>query len=74
MTDAPKKCPVCNGRGYIRCECWPADCICDYGDEDCEYCRGSGDDEFEDDEFEDDDLCPRNGCECQNCMEGRADG
>lgn len=37
-----KRCPACNGRGYCHCECWPADCICGYGDLDCEECRGEG--------------------------------
>ena len=46
MTDtAPpplKTCPACNGRGYLRCECWPCDCICGWGDETCEECGGHG--------------------------------
>lgn len=46
---APRRCPVCHGRGYIRCECWPADCICGIDDEECDFCDGTG--EFE--EWED---------------------
>lgn len=42
MTDKLTKCAVCSGRGYIRCACWPGDCICSYGDEDCEECGGDG--------------------------------
>lgn len=37
-----KKCPVCHGRGYRRCQCWPGDCICGEDDKDCEYCDGDG--------------------------------
>ena len=37
-----KRCPVCNGRGYHRCDCWPGDCICGFGDEDCDECLGEG--------------------------------
>ena len=37
-----KPCPCCNGRGYMRCDCWPGDCICGYGDETCEECDGDG--------------------------------
>lgn len=37
-------CRVCLGRGYIQCECWPGDCICGHGEQDCEYCDGTGDD------------------------------
>lgn len=40
--DRPKRCPVCKGRGYHRCDCWPGDCICGYGDETCEECCGDG--------------------------------
>jgi len=36
------RCPVCNGRGYHHCDCWPGDCICAFGDEDCDDCRGEG--------------------------------
>ncbi len=39
---ALKKCPVCNGRGYFHCECWPADCICGQDYEPCEECGGDG--------------------------------
>lgn len=47
MTQAPempklKPCPVCHGRGYINCECWPGDCICGDSDRDCEQCHGEG--------------------------------
>lgn len=44
MTDTPelKRCPACNGRGYHHCDCWPGDCICGFGDETCEECRGEG--------------------------------
>lgn len=42
MSDEAKKCPACNGRGYHRCDCWPGDCICGYGDETCEECMGDG--------------------------------
>ena len=52
MTDQPKKCTVCGGRGYTYCDCWPGDCICGFGDETCEYCEGTGDlypNEFEED-------------------------
>lgn len=37
-----KRCVVCRGDGYIRCDCWPGDCICGYGDETCEECGGEG--------------------------------
>ncbi len=52
MTDTTK-CPVCYGRGYIPCDCWPADCICGYGDETCEYCDGYGNLDHTDGEFDD---------------------
>ena len=42
MSDEPKRCPACGGRGYFACRCWPGDCICGYGDEDCEECGGEG--------------------------------
>lgn len=42
MADALTKCPACDGRGYHRCACWPADCICGCGDEDCDECGGEG--------------------------------
>lgn len=38
----PAKCRICLGRGYIPCDCWPCDCICNDGDEHCEACDGSG--------------------------------
>lgn len=38
----PKRCPVCRGRGAIRCQCWPGDCICGWDDEPCEACDGTG--------------------------------
>lgn len=39
---ASTECPCCDGEGYIRCDCWPGDCICGYGDETCEECCGMG--------------------------------
>jgi hypothetical protein len=36
------KCTACNGRGYHRCECWPADCICGGDGQNCENCYGDG--------------------------------
>lgn len=33
-----RRCSACNGRGYTRCDCWPGDCICGFGDETCEEC------------------------------------
>lgn len=51
MGEKSKRCTVCNGRGAIRCDCWPGDCICGWDDEPCEYCEGTGviypDDEWE---------------------------
>jgi len=45
-----EKCPVCYGRGYLRCACWPGDCICGEDDRDCEACFGTGfRDDMEDD-------------------------
>lgn len=41
-----KPCPVCRGRGYFNCECWPGDCICGWGDEECEECSGTGDADY----------------------------
>lgn len=35
-------CHFCHGWGYIPCNCYPGDCICGYGDEECEYCDGTG--------------------------------
>jgi len=42
--DNPKhlKCPMCHGRGALRCDCWPGDCICGFDDEPCENCEGEG--------------------------------
>lgn len=37
-----KRCPMCSGRGYLNCDCWPGDCICGYGDETCDECEGHG--------------------------------
>lgn len=63
------KCTACDGRGYHRCACWPADCICGYGDEDCNECGGKG---ILDSSY-DDDL---SDCDCSNyetdLLEGRA--
>lgn len=42
MTEALKRCSVCGGRGYFRCDCWPGDCICGLDDEPCEECGGEG--------------------------------
>ena len=55
MTEKPKlkRCPTCNGRGYHRCGCWPADCICGWDDETCEDCDGYG--WFDPDQYPDDD-------------------
>ncbi|WP_147335647.1 hypothetical protein [Pseudotabrizicola alkalilacus] len=39
VTPARRRCTICHGWGYIPCECWPGDCICGFGDEDCEYCE-----------------------------------
>lgn len=41
---APKKCAICNGLGYLRCDCWPGDCICGWDDEPCEACCETGHD------------------------------
>ena len=41
------RCQCCDGRGYVRCDCWPGDCICGYGDEDCEECGGTGDADYD---------------------------
>jgi len=40
--DKPTKCKACNGRGALRCDCWPADCICGWDDEPCDECEGTG--------------------------------
>lgn len=51
MTDKLTKCASRSGRCYTRCECWPGDCICGYGDVTCEECGGEGiiDASYEDD-------------------------
>lgn len=41
-TPKAKRCQCCNGRGYHRCDCWPGDCICGWGDETCDECEGTG--------------------------------
>lgn len=46
-----KRCPVCRGRGALRCDCWPGDCICGWDDEPCDNCEGTG---FLDPYFDDD--------------------
>lgn len=50
-----KRCPACKGRGYHLCDCWPGDCICGFGDEDCEDCRGEGwiDPTYDDEDYPD---------------------
>jgi len=48
--EKPPRCPVCHGRGYLVCDCWPGDCICGYGDEECEYCQGHGEIHPDDDD------------------------
>jgi hypothetical protein len=42
MKDRPKRCAICDGRGYHLCDCWPGDCICGFGDETCDECAGEG--------------------------------
>jgi hypothetical protein len=42
MSDKLTKCPACSGLGFHRCDCWPGDCICGFGDETCEECAGDG--------------------------------
>lgn len=37
-----KRCPICRGRGALRCDCWPGDCICGLDDEPCDNCEGTG--------------------------------
>lgn len=37
-----KPCPICRGRGALRCDCWPGDCICGFDDEPCDNCYGTG--------------------------------
>ena len=65
MTDRPithatehppaKRCPICRGRGALRCDCWPGDYICGFDDEPCDNCDGTGwlyPDDYEDAHFE----------------------
>lgn len=40
--EKPKRCPVCNGRGALHCNCWPCDCLCGGDDEPCDNCDGIG--------------------------------
>lgn len=58
MSDKLTKCPACSGLGFHRCDCWPGDCICGFGDETCEECGGEGiiDPSYDDDEFNMTDL------------------
>jgi len=42
MADKLTKCQACNGRGYFRCECWPADCLCGQDEDTCWECNGDG--------------------------------
>jgi hypothetical protein len=51
MTDGfdTRPCGHCNGRGYVRCDCWPGDCICGEDDRDCPVCDGEGDVWIDDD-------------------------
>lgn len=49
-----KRCPVCKGRGEIRCDCWPGDCFCGCGDEPCEECDGHGRIDPSYDDYDDD--------------------
>ena len=55
MSEPPKlkRCPICKGRGALRCDCWPGDCICGWDDEPCEACGGHGwyDDYDDDDDY-----------------------
>ena len=53
-TPKPERCRVCHGWGYLPCDCWPGDCICGFGDEQCENCEGTGEEGWE---GEDDDFC-----------------
>ena len=53
----PTRCKICNGKGYLRCDCWPGDCICGFGDETCEECGGEGL-IFPDDDYYPDDYYP----------------
>jgi len=51
--DELRPCLDCKGRGYHRCPCWPADCLCGQEDEDCENCDGTGwlDPSYDDDTY-----------------------
>lgn len=42
MADRLTKCTACSGRGYFRCDCWPADCICGQDEDTCWECNGDG--------------------------------
>lgn len=42
LADRPARCVVCDGLGYLHCECWPGDCICGRGHEPCDECMGDG--------------------------------
>lgn len=53
MTAPFKRCPVCHGRGAIRCDCWPGDCICGWDDEHCDACDGTGDANYNTDLYPD---------------------
>lgn len=58
MVDRLTKCTACNGRGYHRCDCWPADCICGQDEDTCFECDGEGIiDNFYADDFD---------CDCSN--------
>lgn len=58
MVDRLTKCTACNGRGYHRCDCWPADCICGQHEDTCFECDGEGIiDNFYADDFD---------CDCSN--------
>lgn len=58
MNEPLTKCTACDGLGYFRCDCWPGDCICGFGDETCEECGGEGiiDTSYDDDDFNMTDL------------------
>lgn len=58
MSENFEPCPVCDGRGYLRCACWPGDCICGEDNRDCEACFGTGEAD------EDDGWHP--GIECEH--------
>jgi hypothetical protein len=59
MADRLTKCAACDGRGYFRCGCWPGDCICSFGDENCDECGGEG---IIDESYDDD----ASYCDCSN--------